>query len=278
MEGLAPMFIWRRDDSKRQLSFIGTGISDYCGIISAEDKKNLFAREFINFISSSASELWDVCLLEDIQSGSPLLTAVAQTPLLNARRGAACPRVCLPDSFEKYMAGLAGLKRERLERSQKKLVRLGMQIERVSGPEDAPRALEIFISLHEKSWRRRGQEGVINTNALKGFYRAVSTELAEAGILRIYLMSIPSGGNKNYIAALYSMFHQGRAYCYLGGFDPQFEKLSAGSLIVMHAIKEAIESGISEFDFLRGAEPHKYTWGASDSFNWNISGHAGGGN
>ncbi len=266
------MFIWRRYDGKRQLSFVGSGISDYCGIICAENKKDLFAREFLNFILNSASDLWDVCLLEDIQSSSPLLTAVAQTPLLNAWRGAVCPSVCLPDSFEKYMAGLARSKRERLERSQKKLARLGMHVESVSRQEDVPRALEIFFSLHEKSWKHRGQEGVINTDALKGFYRAASTALAEAGILRIYLMSIRSGGSKNYIAALYAMFHRGRAYCYLGGFDPEFEKLSAGSVAVMHAIKEAIESRISEFDFLRGAEPHKYTWGANDSFNWNISG------
>lgn len=267
LEGVAPAFSWRRQDGKRQLSFIGAGISDYCGIVFAEGKGDLFAHEFIGRIAKRAGDVWDECALEDVMSGSPLLNAVSA---LNKQRGAACPVVSLPDSFDEYLAGLSGAKRERLLRAQKKLVRLGMRTE-IAAPQETGRATEIFFRLHEESWRHRGNEGVINSAPLKKFYMKAAEALAQAGALRLYLMGTDSPESV-YAAALFTMFHKKRVYCYLGGFAPEFEKLSAGSVIVMHAIKDAIEAGMYEFDFLRGGEAHKYSWGAMDKFNWNLTG------
>ena len=42
--------------------------------------------------------------------------------------------------------------------------------------------------------------------------------------------------------------------------DPQFEKLSVGTLLVGHAIKYAFDRRLSMFDFMRGEEPYKFRW------------------
>ena|SRR5438105_11909593 len=51
---------------------------------------------------------------------------------------------------------------------------------------------------------------------------------------------------------------------YLSGFDPALARFSLGTLLVGHAIEEAVREGAEEFDFLRGQEDYKYRWGAKD--------------
>ena len=43
--------------------------------------------------------------------------------------------------------------------------------------------------------------------------------------------------------------------------------MSIGTVILAHAIDEAVREGCITFDFLRGAEDYKYAWGAQDRIN-----------
>ena len=43
--------------------------------------------------------------------------------------------------------------------------------------------------------------------------------------------------------------------------------LFRSTLLIAHALEDAVSRGDSEFDFLRGNEPYKYRWGAVDRFN-----------
>ena len=84
-----------------------------------------------------------------------------------------------------------------------------------------------------------------------------------AGALRMYATRLAG-----HIAAVFYGFAFGDAvYYYLGGYDPALEKLSIGTLIVAHAVDEAVRDGTATFDFLRGAEEYKYAWGAKDRMN-----------
>ena len=73
--------------------------------------------------------------------------------------------------------------------------------------------------------------------------------------------------NDRTVAIFYGFAHHHTVYYYLGGYDPSLEKLSPGTVIVAHAIEEAVRSGATTFDFLRGAEDYKYAWGAKDRLN-----------
>ena len=59
--------------------------------------------------------------------------------------------------------------------------------------------------------------------------------------------------------------YQNKMYLYNSGYDPQYSYLSPGIVLVGYLIREAIESGRCEFDFLRGKESYKYRFGAKDS-------------
>jgi CelD/BcsL family acetyltransferase involved in cellulose biosynthesis len=54
-----------------------------------------------------------------------------------------------------------------------------------------------------------------------------------------------------------------RDYFYIGGFDPSFSSIGAGSLTIAAAIDRAIAERSLAFDLLGGREPYKYEWGPS---------------
>ena len=87
--------------------------------------------------------------------------------------------------------------------------------------------------------------------------------MLDAGALRMYAMRIDG----RIVAVFYGFAHQGTTYYYLSGYDPALEKLSIGTLLVAHAVEQAVAEGGHTFDFLRGAEEYKYAWGAEDRMN-----------
>ena len=60
-------------------------------------------------------------------------------------------------------------------------------------------------------------------------------------------------------------FHAGpRVYFYNAGSRPEARELSPGVVGVAWYLRALIDAGCRTFDFLRGDEPYKYTWGAVD--------------
>ena len=57
---------------------------------------------------------------------------------------------------------------------------------------------------------------------------------------------------------------RGCLYCYLTGFDPEFAAISPGTLLLGHAIEQAMRDGARTCDLLRGRERYKYLWGGRD--------------
>ena len=95
------------------------------------------------------------------------------------------------------------------------------------------------------------------------FHALAMPRLCDRGLARLYALEI---GDR--IAGVYYGLQFGdRAYAYLGGFDPSFDSISPGTILIGHAIERAEGEGAREFDFLRGSESYKYRWGASDRSN-----------
>jgi CelD/BcsL family acetyltransferase involved in cellulose biosynthesis len=101
---------------------------------------------------------------------------------------------------------------------------------------------------------------VLQDSAIQKFHTDVAHYFARAGRLRLYSLRVHS----RIIAVLYAFANFESTYFYLSGFDPEFEKISPGTILIGHAIERAIEEGHRAFNFLRGSEPYKYSWGAQD--------------
>ena len=53
-------------------------------------------------------------------------------------------------------------------------------------------------------------------------------------------------------------------YAYQQGWEISYAKLRVGTVLKGETIRLAQMNGLRSIDFLRGIEPHKYSWGATD--------------
>jgi CelD/BcsL family acetyltransferase involved in cellulose biosynthesis len=142
-------------------------------------------------------------------------------------------------------------------------MRRGMDI-RAPSEADLPAALSHLLRLHESRWHARGEPGLLVDPRVAALLVDAVPDLATEGIVRLYTMTLDRR-----VAGAYLGFLVDRAaYAYFGGFDPAFSYEGPGTVLMGHAIEEATREGADTFHFLRGPEPYKYAWGATERCTW----------
>jgi CelD/BcsL family acetyltransferase involved in cellulose biosynthesis len=84
----------------------------------------------------------------------------------------------------------------------------------------------------------------------------------DAGCLQLAFLEV----NGEKAAGYLSFDYLGRMWIYNSGLDWKFSEYSPGWVLLGNLIRSAIESGHTEFDFMRGDEDYKYRFGAVDRF------------
>lgn len=252
--GLLPLEIERGGQAGRLL---GAGPSDYLDA--------LVDPRFPGAASALLAPLGDPrsplrrCDLEQLRPSSPLLSASLPRGVRDdCAPQDVCPALPLaPGEADPLGAVPPGL-RARLRQEARRLGRQGPLRFEVAGARDLEELLEALFDLHTRRWAERGGPGVLAGEAVRRFHRAAAPGLLAAGLLRLHALRV----GERVAAALYLLMTPGRAWYYLGGFDPELGRYSAGSLLLERAIERAAAEGARELDFLRGVEPYKYRWGA----------------
>ncbi len=62
------------------------------------------------------------------------------------------------------------------------------------------------------------------------------------------------------LASVYGIVDRGRFIYFQSGYDPEWRNKSVGLVLIGETFKDAIESGLHEYDFLRGTETYKSDW------------------
>jgi CelD/BcsL family acetyltransferase involved in cellulose biosynthesis len=129
-------------------------------------------------------------------------------------------------------------------------------------PESLTEMLGALVRLHTDRWRSRGG-GVLSDPRVLAFHGAAASSLFEAQVLRLLALRLRG----RTAAVVYALALPDRLLCYLQGYDQEFAFFSPGTLLLGAVIEQAMREGRWEIDFLRGAEPYKYAWGAVDRMN-----------
>lgn len=255
--GLAPFVLHRPPgEDRRQVLLLGTGVSDYLDTLAEPGLEGTVGAMVYNHLDERG-DLWDHGDFQQLRPESPLLAVdFGPTRAAPTEPQEPCPALHagpdgwpVPPNFARKLA----YERRRLERETR--LRFVTADER-----DFDRSFDALLRLHGARWHRRGQSGVLSDAAVARFHTHAARGLLARGVLRLHL----AYDGPRPIAALYGFLHRRRAYYYLGGFDPDYEKRGAGNQIVWHALLAAEAEGATTFDFLRGQEPYKYRWGAVD--------------
>ena len=255
LDALAPLYILRDEDSGESLGlFLGTGNSDYLDILGD-------AALLIDSITRADCQLWD---LQQLRPSSTLLSvALPDGWSDNVEDQDPCPVLPIENAGDELQNLLSTHARKKLRYFRRCLEREGEVRYESATAESLDTLLDALYELHAARWQKRGLPGVLADEVTQGFHRDVARRMLEAGALRMYAVRI----NERIVAVFYGFAHQGTVYYYLSGYDPALEKLSIGNVIVAHAIEHAVRDGATTFDFLRGAEEYKYSWGAKDRMN-----------
>jgi CelD/BcsL family acetyltransferase involved in cellulose biosynthesis len=250
LEALAPLYIIREDDESLGL-LLGTGISDYLDVVTIGDHGNAI----VTALAGVDCQVWD---LQQLRPSSPLLQAELPNGWSDTvEEQDACPVLSLEEDLTSTHF------RKKLRYYRRSLERVGEVLIEEATAANLDSLLTALFELHAARWQRRGMSGMLADDVVQEFHRHVSRAMLDAGALRMYGIRV----GERIVAVFYGFASGDTVYYYLSGYDPDLEKLSPGTLIVAHAIEQAARDGARTFDFLRGAEDYKYTWGAKDRVN-----------
>lgn len=248
LEGLFPAFLhpW---DGRRQVTFLGNGVSDRLHVLAPSHNQDQAACAVLDGLQQRCEE-WDIVRLECVPPGSPLGAG---------DEGNAVSSRGLPSSHEELDASLPHGLRRNLRRYGERLRVLGaVSFVRTAQKPEFSHAFDSFLNLHRARWQSEGERGMF-AGVLEEFHREAAANLAGSGQARCLILSL----DQKPIASIYGFIDKQRFWSYQSGYDPQFSPCSPGALILHFAMQCAIEEGCTSFDFLRGAEPYKQTWGAT---------------
>ena len=252
--GLLPLF----EDAPGVWAPIGgADVSDYLDLIAPAGREREVWAALLDW-RRSRPETW---ALRGLRPDSATLAVL---PELAAAHGLAattaveerCPVLPLPESWEAYLAGLTGKDRHELRRKMRKLENElpGVKARSVAEPDEWDAALDEFLQLHRIS--RVGKARFMDER-MERFFRGVFEELVRLGWVRLWLLEWQSQP----VAAFICLEFGGMVGLYNSGFDPTHAKVAPGIVLLAHVIRDAIERKIPLFDFLRGEEPYKYSFG-----------------
>lgn len=243
--GVLPMFLYD-DGGTRRLLPLGISLSDMFDMPVETGCEDAAIAALHEALSGMAHE-WARCEFHEVPGESVLHQLGAATAVQSVS-----PVLDL-ESFAR--SPLRSGARRRLARARRRMVAAGL-LEEAAGPDE----VEALVSLHTAQWQARGEAGVLADPATARFHRDAAAALARAGALR--LRRVHERGRT--VAVLHAFSAGRRVFAYLNGVDPAHAAIGLGTVLIGGLVESALAEGARELDFLRGAEPYKFAWGASN--------------
>ncbi|MCP4345586.1 MAG: GNAT family N-acetyltransferase [Desulfobacterales bacterium] len=249
------------------LKFIGTVDSDYLDFIIKKGFEKEIVSFFFNVFLKNHPGI-EIIELESINERSPLFQYISHV-FPNDYFGIetkekVCAFLDLPGSWEQYLSSLSSNMRYYIRRKEKKIkkefdVCIGIE----NNKEHLQTRMTHFFEQHQKRWNRLERPGAFFSEPFKEFHKNVSKRFFEAGFLRLYYLEL----NNRPVASYYLFKYQKTVHFYLTGFDPEYRQFSPSVVLLAHAVKDAIDQGLDEFDFMREAYDYKLKWNPRTRIN-----------
>jgi len=123
--------------------------------------------------------------------------------------------------------------------------------------------MQFLFELHQKRWESRGLPGIFANQRSRDFNLDIAKFLFHRKWLCLFLLRL-SGKP---VSVAYGFKYRSKFYEYITGLDPEYKKYNVGNLLRAHMISKLIQEGLTEFDFMRGAEEYKDRWNTLTRWN-----------
>jgi hypothetical protein len=245
--------------------------ADYATVLCATDDLAIVTAATVDVLAAGpdrghGSRDWDVVDLRRLRSDDPALGALESA--FRARSGWSvarevedvCPVLDLDGvDWEGHLQRLTTKDRHEIRRKMRRVEAAGaVRFELV---EDPVGFVDSFIEMHQARWGEAGLfPDTVGGRRSRRFLQRLAELEGPDGVLRFGRLIV--GSDTIFVSA---GFHdRGTVYFYNAGSRPEARHLSPGVVGVAWYLRRGLEAGYRRFDFLRGDEPYKYQWGATD--------------
>ena len=229
----------------RRVQLVGAGPADQLGIVGPPSQ----LRPVLDALRErlSARPRHDVFLAHDVPASEGWAEHLGGTVL----RSVPSPIVHLPyATWDEFLAARSKNFREQARRKERRLHRSFAVTLRLADKWTLSADLETLFRLHRLRW---GDEAPFATGRERRFQTDFAEAALEAGWLRLWTMELDGRP----VAALHGFRFAGAEYFHQSGRDTSFDEHSTGFLLLSHAIRAALEDGMTEYRLLRGSESYK---------------------
>ena len=249
---LAPLML---DSSgrKRSLRFIGEENSDYCDFIAGERKQEALIAIFEAIVSWKN---WDVIQLKNMPESSTTVAAVRKFCGQFGKRfietnGISCPTLIIM-GHEDHARRVSSKKT--IRRRHNYLMKTGyMNIFHLKSVEEAIRYFDLFVGQHIRRWSGTASPSLFLKPGNRDFY----LDLIKALLPRSLLLFTVLEYEGRPLAFHFGFDYGSKVIWYKPSYDPDYRRLSPGTVLLKHLIEYGLEKGRQELDFTIGDEPFK---------------------
>jgi len=241
----------------QKMEFVAAPMSDYHNFLLTEKSP-----EHVKMILDYASQSFPADLIElkeipeDSALSQILRTKLNERPRFEEKVLGGCPYISLPARWEDYWATLRSSFRRNLRRLERNLRRKYIVEYEICRSDAVKNAMKNLFDLHQARSKSVRRLGIFSDLQTRGFHLDVASSFAEMGWLVLDQLKV----NNETVAAGYNFKYGNKLYFYISGSSPTYSQYGVESLRNMYLIKHSIESGMKEYDFMRGEEAYKGNW------------------
>ena len=244
--------------------------SEYLDFIVRQGDEEKILNAIFKYLGDQHS-FWDIIRLKLIPADSPTLPLLANwarhTSQTLRKEPAVCSAIPLPKSWDSYLQTLQPRFRTSL-RSKTRNLAQGHKVKVFQSLDVAqlPAHLEAMFKLHQARWEQAGKPGSFRSAPKRQFYQTIAERFSEKGWLRFYLLMVDGEILAAQFGFAYNriLFHLQEGTCLT---NPTW---SVGNVLRAHVVREIIDEGFTEYDFLGGVTFHKKNWGALPKYACNV--------
>ena len=240
----------------RMIRFAGAGFGDRFGPAAGKPEEGEVASAAMAALQQAGLDRYTL-VLNHVEVGRSWWRAAQRAPATQraaiVQQTAEQPYISLEGlDWEGYLSQLRSKFRGELRRRERVLRREHEVNLRIADAESVDADLAEFFRLHELRWSERGASS-LDAPRVKEAVTDFAYAAQQRGWLRLGLLEVEGAA----VAASLS-WRIGHSFAnYQTGFDPAWSGKAVGRMLVSQMIKQAIEEGAGEFDFLLGAEEYK---------------------
>ena len=167
------------------------------------------------------------------------------------------PFITIQPDWNDFQNALSGKRAKAIRYEIRNLFRqFEGEFKRYDAGEGLYKALRQFMDLHQKRIRQKYQLGAFPTQEIREGFTGLIKALEAYKYISIHTIESPG----QTIAAIGTFEKDGVISYFQGGFDPDYQRISPGKVVLALRITSAVQNKDSEFDFLFGDEDYKFSW------------------